>query len=94
MNPKNNQMKAADLNIDVVESYFTLLKGLSDPHKKALIDLLTTSMNAEGAQPADTSWEALFGSWELGQPAADLILKLKNERSFSRETIELRANAC
>jgi hypothetical protein len=32
----------------------------------------------------DTSWEALFGSWELDQSADEFIDELKKDRNFSQ----------
>mgnify|MGYP003537550086 FL=1 len=37
----------------------------------------------------DTSWEALFGAWELDQSADDFVEQLKKDRTFTRKSIDL-----
>lgn len=81
-------MKAADINTNLVDSYYTLLKSLSPNNKLELIARLSTSMKTTKAKK-DTSWEALFGAWELDQSADEFVEELKKDRNFSRKPIDL-----
>lgn len=81
-------MKTADININLVDSYYTLLKNLSQNNKLELIARLSKSMKTTKAKK-DSSWEALFGAWELDQPADEFVAALKKDRNFSRKSIDL-----
>lgn len=81
-------MKTTDIDIHLVDSYYTLLKSLSPNNKLELIARLSKSMKTTKVKK-DTSWEALFGSWELDQSADEFIDELKKDRNFSRKAIDL-----
>jgi hypothetical protein len=81
-------MKTADININLVDSYYTLLRSLSPNNKLELIARLSESMKTTKSKK-DTSWEELFGSWELDQSADEFIEDLKKDRKFSRKPIDL-----
>ncbi|MDP3927500.1 MAG: hypothetical protein Q8R57_00610 [Bacteroidota bacterium] len=81
-------MKTTDLNINLVDSYYTLLKSLSPNNKLELIARLSNSMKTTKMNK-DNSWEALFGSWELDQSVDEFIDELKKDRNFSRKSIDL-----
>jgi len=68
-------MKTTDININLVDSYFTLLKSLSPNNKLELIARLSKSMKTTKVKK-DTPWEALFGSMELDQSANEFIANL------------------
>ena len=76
-------MKTTDININLVDSYYTLLKNLSPNNKLELIARLSNSMKTTKVKK-DTSWEELFGSWELDQSADEFIDELKKDRNFSQ----------
>jgi len=84
-------MKTTDININLVDSYYTLLKNLSPNNKLELIARLSKSMKTTAKKKEDTSWEALFGSWELdGNHSADEIVEeLKKARNFTRKREKL-----
>lgn len=84
-------MKTADINTSLIDSYFTLLKSLSPNNKLELIARLSKSMKTTKKEKEDTSWEALFGSWELdgNQTADEFVEELKKDRNFSRKPIDL-----
>lgn len=82
-------MKSADINTSLVDSYYMLLKSLSPNNKLELIARLSKSMKTTKKTKEDTSWEALFGSWELDQPADEFVEELKKDRNFSRKSIDL-----
>lgn len=81
-------MKATDINRHIIDSYYTLLKGLSPNHKLELIARLSKSMKTT-REIKDDSWKSLFGAWKLEQPAEDFIDELKNDRKFIRKSIDL-----
>lgn len=81
-------MKAADTNINLVDSYYTLLKSLSPNNKLELIARLSKSMKTT-KKTKDNSWKSLFGAWELNQSADDFVEELKKDRKFSRQSIDL-----
>lgn len=81
-------MNTADVNINLFDSYFTLLKNLSPNNKLELIARLSKSMKTTIVKK-DTSWEALFGAWELDQSADDFVEQLKKDRTFTRKSIDL-----
>lgn len=81
-------MKTADININLVDSYYALLKSLSPNNKLELIARLSKSMKTTKSKK-DTSWEALFGSWELDQSTEEFIEDIKKDRNFGRKPIDL-----
>lgn len=81
-------MKSEDINLNLVDSYYTLLKSLSPNNKLELISRLSKSMKSKESKK-DTSWETLFGSWELDQSTDEFIIELKKDRNFSRKSIDL-----
>ena len=81
-------MKSEDINLNLVDSYYTLLKSLSPNNKLELISRLSKSLKSKESKK-DTSWETLFGSWELDQSTDEFIIELKKDRNFSRKSIDL-----
>lgn len=81
-------MKTADLNTILIDSYFTLLKSLSPNNKLELTAKLSKSMKTT-KKTKDISWKSLFGALELDQSADDFVAELKNDRKFSRKSIDL-----
>lgn len=81
-------MKTLEKNTNTVDSYYTLLKSLSPNNKLELIARLSKSMKTTKTKK-DTSWEALFGAWELDQTSEIFLKDLKKDRNFSRKSIEL-----
>jgi hypothetical protein len=81
-------MKTSDINISLIDSYFTLLKGLSKDNKLELIAKLSKSMKTTKKEK-DDSWKSLFGSLELDQSADLFVENLKKDRKFNHKIIEL-----
>lgn len=81
-------MNTADLNVDLVNNYFAMLKHLNNREKAELITRLKHSIQSKNAAKED-DWESLFGSFKLDQPAEDFIAGLKQDRNFSRKNWEL-----
>ena len=81
-------MRSADLNTNLIDSYFILLKGLSPNNKLELIAKLSKSMKTT-KKAKDDSWKSLFGALELDQSADDFVSDLKKDRKFTRKLIDL-----
>jgi hypothetical protein len=81
-------MKPEELNVNLIDSYFALLRSLSPHYKLELIALLSKSIKASKTEK-DTSWESLFGSWELDQTSDEFIAELKADRHFNRKSPDL-----
>ncbi len=82
-------MKTADINMNLVDSYYTLLKSLSPNNKLELIARLSKSMKTTKKKKEDTSLDTLFGSWASEQSADELVRELKQARNFNRQREEL-----
>lgn len=82
-------MKTADLNANLIDSYYTLLKSLSPNNKLELIARLSKSMKTTKKKEEEVSLESLYGSWESDQTADELIAELKTARNFTRNREEL-----
>lgn len=81
-------MKTSNIDTNLIDSYFRLLKNLSPNHKLELITKLSESMKTT-KKVKDTSWKSLFGALELDQSTDDFIDNLKKERVFSLKSIDL-----
>ncbi len=81
-------MKTTEINTNLIDSYFTLLKSLSPNNKLELISRLSKSMKTS-RKTKDMSWKSLFGAMELDQSVDYFVEDLKNERKFTRKSIDL-----
>lgn len=81
-------MKSADINTNLIESYFMLLKNLSPDNKLELIARLSKSMKTTKKTKKD-SWKSLFGALVLDQSADEFVEELKKDRTFTRKSIDL-----
>jgi hypothetical protein len=81
-------MKTADVNTNLIDSYYTLLKSLSTNNKLELISRLSKSMKTT-KNTKDNSWKSLFGALTLGQSADEFVEDLKKDRKFSRKSVDL-----
>lgn len=82
-------MKPVDLNTNLIDSYYTLLKSLSPNNKLELIARLSKSMKTTKKKEKEISLESLYGSWESDQTADELVAELKAARNFTRKREEL-----
>lgn len=82
------KMKTADINTNLIDSYYTLLKGLSPNNKLELISRLSKSMKTT-KKTKDNSWKSLFGALTLDQSADEFVEDLKKDRKFSRKSVDL-----
>lgn len=81
-------MRAADINTNLVDSYYTLLRNLSPNNKLELIARLSKSMKTT-KKTKDNSWKSLFGALVIDQSADEFVEELKKDRKFSRKEIDL-----
>jgi len=81
-------MRAADINTNLVDSYYTLLRNLSPNNKLELIARLSKSMKTT-KKAKDNSWKSLFGALVIDQSADEFVEELKKDRKFSRKEIDL-----
>jgi len=80
-------MKSADININLIESYFGLLKNLSADSKLELIAKLSKSMKTAKAEKPD-SLKSLYGAFVSEQSADELIDDIRTARTFNRKRAE------
>ena len=81
-------MKTPDLNINLIESYFGLLKNLSVDSKLELIAKLSNSMRATKRTKND-SLKSLYGAFVSNQSADEIIDDIKQARTFNRKRTEI-----
>lgn len=77
-------MKTSDLNINLIDTYYGLLKNLSTDSKLELIARLSNSMKTS-SQAENDSWQSLYGAFISKQSADELIDDIKNARTFKRK---------
>ena len=81
-------MNAANLNINLIDSYFGLLKNLSTDNKLELIAKLSNSMKS--APKTETSpLSSLYGAFSSDKDAEELAADIKKARTFNRKREEL-----
>ena len=81
-------MKTADLNLNLIESYYGLLKNLSADNKLELIAKLSNSMKT--AKPAkNESLKSLYGAFVSNQSADEIINDIKKARTFKHKRAAL-----
>ena len=80
-------MKATDQNINLIETYFGLLKNLSADSKLELIAKLSTSMKTTN-RTKDDSLKSLYGAFISEKSADEIISDLKQARTFNRKRAE------
>lgn len=80
-------MKSSDFNLNLIKSYFDLLKNLSSTVKLELISKLLNSMKAS-KRPEKDSLKSLYGAFISKQSADKLIRDIKVARTFNRKSEE------
>lgn len=78
----------ADININLIETYFGMLKNLSPDSKLELISKLSKSMKSEKVTKRN-SLDSLYGAFISDQTADELIADIKKARTFNRKRAEL-----
>lgn len=80
-------MNNPEINTTLVDSYFELFRRLSSKGKEDLISKLTKSMKSEISTQSD-SFFSTFGAFQDEKSAEDIILEIKESRTFNRSTVE------
>ena len=80
-------MKTTDIDINLIDSYFSLLKNLSSNGKLELIAKLSESIKTKKSQKTE-SLSSLYGAFISQQSADDLINDIEKERTFTRKRAE------
>ena len=81
-------MNGAEINPFTIDSYFGLLKNLSQDNKLELIARLSDSMK-KNKKPSKRSLNALFGALKTKQSAETLIAEIKTSRNFKQKRATL-----
>ena len=81
-------MNGAEINPFTVDTYFGLLKNLSQNNKLELIARLSDSMK-KNKKPSKRSVNALFGALKAKQSAEVLIAEIKTSRNFKQKRATL-----
>ncbi len=81
-------MKTVDINTNLIDSYFSVLKNLSPDNKLELIARLSKSMKSPKRVKAG-SVQSLYGAFQSDRSADELIYEIKKARSFNRKRLDL-----
>jgi len=81
-------MKTVDINTNLIDSYFSVLKNLSPDNKLELIARLSKSMKSPKRVKAG-SVQSLYGAFQSDRSADELIDEIKKARSFNRKRLDL-----
>jgi hypothetical protein len=82
------KMNGAEINPFTIDSYFGLLKNLSQDNKLELIARLSDSMK-KNKKPSKRSVTALFGALKTRQSAETIIAEIKTSRTFKQKRATL-----
>lgn len=72
----------------IVNTYSTLLKGLSPLSKMELIEILTKSLKEDKKAKKDDFFKS-FGAFDSDKPAEEIIADIKSSRKFRAKNIKL-----
>jgi len=81
-------MNGAEINPFSIDSFFGMLKNLSQDNKLELIARLSDSMK-KNKKPSKSSVNALFGALKTKQSAEVFIAEIKTSRNFKRKRASL-----
>jgi len=82
-------MSTVDINKRLVDTYYSMLKNLSQNNKLELIERLSNSIRTSKKEKSENSIDALYGSWESEKSADEIIKEIEDARNFNRKEIEL-----
>jgi len=77
-------MKAAEINITIVDGYVGLLDNLSTNNKLDLISKLTASVKTDLINKK-SSFKKAFGAFDSKKTAEEIINEIHNSRVFNRQ---------
>ena len=72
---------------DYIESYWSILRSLSDKAKLELVERLQKSITKSEAKKKDRLIES-FGAWEGPETAEEIIESISSSRNFNRNLEE------
>ena len=75
--------------IDLAENMFQMVKNLSADVKLELISKITDSLKGTKKEAKDDSWKKLYGAWESGESAEEIIEGIRSDRYANREIEDL-----
>lgn len=78
-------LKSTDINKSITDTYFDLIKNLSPDIKLNLIEKLTKTLKGDFTH-GNIDFKSAFGAWKSDESADEIILKLRNNRNFNRQT--------
>jgi len=81
-------MKTIDINTTLIEGYMRLLDNLSPSNKLDLISKLTLSVKTDISDRKNSFYKA-YGAWESKQSADEIIIDIRNSRTFNRQIEDL-----
>lgn len=76
-----------DINTNLIDNYFLLIKNLSPNNKLDLIARLSESLKST-EKITDDSWKSLYGALIIDNSADNFVEGLKKDRDFSRKSID------
>lgn len=82
-------MSTIDINKQLVDTYYSMLKNLSQNNKLELIERLSKSIRTSKKEENKDSLDSLFGSWESQKSADEIIKEIEDSRNFNRKEIKL-----
>jgi len=80
-------MNSADSNINLLETYFGVLRNLSADTKLELISMLSKSMKSSKSARS-SSLKSLYGAFISDKSADELIDDIKKARTFNNKREE------
>lgn len=81
-------METTNTDTTIIDGYIKLLDSLSPANKLDLIARLTASVKAD-IESKEVSFEEAFGAWQSDETAEEIIDKIRNSRTFTRQIEEL-----
>src|SRR5690625_5092840 len=85
-------MSTEEINKQLVDTYYSMLKNLSQDNKLELIERLSNSIRTSKMEKSGKSIDALYGSWESEKSADEIIKEIEDARKYNLKEIELLNN--
>ncbi|MCD8094311.1 MAG: hypothetical protein LUF01_16485 [Bacteroides sp.] len=77
------------MSLNLVDSYWDLLKNLSTDMKLKLISKLSDSLIKENKESEhEDSFDKFYGAWKDDKEAEELIDEIRSSRTFGKRCIE------
>ncbi len=79
-------MNSTDISLNLVDSYFGLMKNLSDDNKLEIISKLSNSMKSSKRNKSE-SLESLYGGFASEKTADEIINEIRKSRNFGNNYV-------